>query len=61
MQDCRDEHLRDIGLTDRQIRILRLMGVSKPRAKIAAELGLSDTELEAEMEEMRKLLKSGAG
>lgn len=60
MQDCHDEHLRDIGLTDRQRRILRLLGISKPRAEIAAELGLSEAELEAEMEEMRKLFKSGA-
>jgi len=60
MQDRDDVRLRDIGLTDRQRRILRLMNISKPRAKIAAELGLSELELEAEIEEMRKTLKSGA-
>ena len=60
MQDCDDERLRDIGLTDRQMRILRLMGISKPRAEIAAELGLSEAEMEAEIKEMRKTLESGA-
>jgi len=58
MQDHNDERLKSIGLTKRQRKILRLLDISKPKGEIAAELRLSEAELETELKKMRKLLTS---
>ena len=54
MKEHYDEPLRDIRLTRRQRRILRLMDISKSKEEIAAELQVSEVELEAELKKMRK-------
>ena len=45
-------------LTERQRKILDLLGISKSKDEIAAVLRISKGELEAELDEMRRQLRT---